>query len=62
MKPGDFVVGRQEGRPGDPLVGIVLYESPRTNWWGDDANRWWYVLCENGKVIEETENYMDVVK
>ena len=62
MKPGDLVVGRQEGRSGTPLTGILLYESPRTNWWGDQQHRWWFVLCHDGLIVEETENYMDVVK
>ena len=62
MKSGDLVVGRQEGRNGKPITGIILYESPRTNWWDNQKHTWWYVLCEDGIIVEEVENYMDPVK
>jgi len=44
-----------------PMTGITLKESPRSNWWGDDYTRWYYILSENGKVVEEVKKYIDKV-
>lgn len=43
-----------------PMLGMILYESPRSNWWGDTYTRWYYILAENGKIVEEVEKYIDV--
>lgn len=65
MKPGDLVRCRRwEGwaEPGISTIGIIVRESPRTNSWGDENYRWWVVLCGNEKLIEEVENYMELMR
>ena len=65
MKVGDLVRGEMwEGwvGPSRSMTGIIVRESPRSNSWGDEDHRWWVVLCEDGKLIEEVENYMELVK
>lgn len=44
-----------------PMTGIILQESPRSNWWGDTYTRWYYILAENGRIVEEIEKYIDAV-
>jgi hypothetical protein len=44
-----------------PLIGIVICESERSNWWGDEYTRWYKILTENGKIIEEVEEYIQLV-
>jgi hypothetical protein len=41
-----------------PLIGIVICESERSNWWGDEYTRWYKILAENEKIIEEIEEYI----
>lgn len=43
-----------------PMLGLILQESPRSNWWGNTYTRWYYILAENGKIVEEVEKYIDV--
>lgn len=43
-----------------PLLGIVLNESPLSNWYGSTYTRWYYILIENGKIVEELEKCIDV--
>jgi len=58
VKPGDLVVGHSDGLMRNmaafrPVKGILLerihYKSP---------NKWWRVLCDDGLVVEETEEYI----
>lgn len=44
-----------------PMVGIILYESDRSNWWGETYTRWYKILAENGKIVEEVETYIDAI-
>lgn len=44
-----------------PMVGIIIDESERSNWWGDTYTRWYKILAENGKVVEEVEKYLDAI-
>jgi len=63
VKPGDLVVGKApDGLTRNmatfrPVTGILLkrihYKSP---------NKWWTVLCEDGLVVEETEQYMTLIR
>jgi len=63
VKPGDLVVGKvPDGLTRNmatfrPVTGILLkrihYKSP---------NKWWTVLCEDGLVVEETEQYMTLIR
>ncbi len=41
------------------MVGIIIRESPRSNWWGDEYTRWYVILGENGKIVEEVEKYLE---
>lgn len=43
------------------MVGIVICESDRSNWWGDEYIRWYEILAENGKIVEEVEKYLEEV-
>ena len=43
------------------MVGIIICESGRSNWWGDDYTRWYKILAENGKIVEEVEKYLDAI-
>jgi len=61
VKPGDLVVGKAPDglrnmspfKPFRAVKGILLerihYKSP---------NKWWSVLCDDGLVVEETEEYI----
>lgn len=42
-------------------MGTILGHSPRTNTWGDDEHRWWWVVTNDGRVFEEVERYMEVI-
>lgn len=44
-----------------PMKGIILCESDRSNWWGDTYTRWYKILTENGKIVEEVEKYLDAI-
>lgn len=44
-----------------PIKGIILRESERSNWWGDVYTRWYEILAENGKIVEEVEKYLDAI-
>jgi len=41
------------------MIGVIIKESKRTNYWGDTLHRWWWILVENGQMIEEVENYIE---
>ena len=68
MKPGDLVKGKQpyntrfSGAVITPMTGIIIKESNRTNYWGDTIHKWWWILTENGQMIEEVENYIENVQ
>ena len=72
MKPGDLVKGkpyntRFSGAVITPMtgiinLGIIIRESNRTNYWGDTIHKWWWILTENGQMIEEVENYIENVQ
>lgn len=67
MKPGDLVKGkpyntRFSGAVITPMTGIIIRESSRTNHWGDTIHKWWWILTENGQMIEEVENYIENVQ
>ena len=67
MKPGDLVKGkpynpRFSGATITPMIGVIIKESKRTNYWGDTLHRWWWILVENGQMIEEVENYIENVQ
>lgn len=63
MKPGDLVIGKQpdglvrSGLLRRVVTGILLerihVKSP---------NKWWTVLCGDGLVVEETEEYMTLLE
>lgn len=61
--PGDFVVGIPFATEYAqyPMKGIVICESERSNWWGDTYTRWYKILTENGKIVEEVEKYIEAV-
>lgn len=44
-----------------PMLGIILSESDRSNWWGNEYTRWYKILAENGKIVEEVERYLDAI-
>jgi hypothetical protein len=44
-----------------PMIGIIICESDRSNWWGDIYTRWYRLLAENGKIVEEVENYIEPI-
>lgn len=44
-----------------PMLGIIICESERSNWWGEDYTRWYKILAENGKIVEEVEKYIDAI-
>ena len=41
--------------------GIIVRESDRTNEWGDELYRWWWVLCDDGRLVEEVEGNLELV-
>ena len=44
-----------------PSMGVVICESHRSNWRGDTYTRWYKILAENGKIVEEVEKYLDAI-
>ena len=38
-----------------PMIGIVIRESSRSNWWGTEYHRWYEILAENGVIVEDVE-------
>ena len=61
IKPGDIVKGLQNGRKGTVLTGIIIKESDRTNHWADKAYFWWWILTNEGNLIEEVEGYFEKI-
>lgn len=61
IKPGDLVKGLQNGRKGTVLTGIIIKESDRTNHWADKAYVWWWILTNEGDIIEEVEGYFEKI-
>ena len=61
IKPGDLVKGLQNGRKGTVLTGIIIKESDRTNHWADKAYFWWWILTNEGDIIEEVECYFEKI-
>ena len=41
--------------------GVIVRESDRTNEWGGDLHRWWWVLCDDGRLVEEVEGNLELV-
>jgi hypothetical protein len=62
MKPGDLVRGSAQLRLVSPVLGIIVGESPRTNTWGDQVIRWWWVLTVDGRLEQEVERYMEIIQ
>lgn len=44
-----------------PMIGMIICESKRSNWRGNTYTRWYKILSENGKVVEEVEKYLDAI-
>ena len=61
MGPGDLVRGREDLGMGTSLSGVIIRESERTNVWGEEVHRWWWILC-GGKLVEEIESRMELVE
>lgn len=65
MKPGDLVRGKHYGSKigvnFEPLAGIIIRESERTNTWGEKKYHWWWILSETGQLIEEEEGYLELL-
>ena len=61
--PGTLVIGVSHASEyvQHPMKGVVLRESDRSNWWGDTYTRWYEILAENGKIVEEIEKYIDAI-
>jgi hypothetical protein len=63
MKPGDLVQGTTAwGTLPFPNIGLLLKESPRTNVWGDEVYVWWYILTEEGIVVEDVGYALKLVQ
>jgi len=41
--------------------GVIVRESDRSNEWGGDLHRWWWVLCDDGRLVEEVEGNLELV-
>lgn len=63
FKEGDLVAGVPYASEyvQHPMRGIILGESDRSNWWGDTYTRWYRILADNGKIVEEIEKYLDAI-
>lgn len=63
FKPGMLVVGvpYASEHMQYAMKGIILRESQRSNWWGDTYTRWYEVLTETGKIVDELEKYLDAI-
>lgn len=64
MKPGDFVRGflpLQGLSTLTPICGLVIKPSSRSNSWGEIDYAWWWVLTEDGALVEELENRMEII-
>ena len=61
IKPGDLVKGLQNGRKGTVLTGIIIKESDRTNHWADKAYVWWWILTNEGNLIEDVEGCFEKI-
>jgi hypothetical protein len=42
-------------------MGMIVKESDRTNEWGEEVNRWWWVFVVGVGVMEEVEKYLEEV-
>lgn len=65
MKPGDFVRSKLhlEGlNSTTPLCGLIVKPSYRSNTWGEIDYVWWWVLTEDGALVEELENRMELIE
>jgi len=64
MKPGDFVreklplVASNSMRP---LCGLIIRPSSRSNTWDEIDYAWWWVLTEDGTLVEELENRLELI-
>ena len=61
IKPGDLVKGLQNGRKDTVLTGIIIKESDRTNHWADKAYVWWWILTNEGNLIEDVEGCFEKI-
>jgi hypothetical protein len=61
---GDLIrcTRRSDGRPvWRSPTGIIIGESQRTSWFGKPYIRWYIILKEDGEIIEEVEEYLEVI-
>lgn len=60
FSPGALVVGIPYSSEyvQKSMIGMIICESDRSNWWGDEYIRWYEILAENGKIVEELEKYL----
>ena len=42
-------------------LGVILGPSDRTNVWGDEVHRWWWIVTNDGRVVEEVEKYLGLI-
>lgn len=61
IKPCDLVKGLYNGRKGTVLTGIIIKESDRTNHWADKAYFWWWILTNEGNLIEDVEGRFEKI-
>ena len=62
IKPGDLVKGMYKtGRNGGILTGIIIKESDRTNHSGDGIYVWWWILTNEGNLIEDVEGCFEKI-
>ena len=62
MKPGDLVLLTFAGDlHWNRRMGMIVKESDRTNEWGEEVNRWWWVFVVGVGVMEEVEKYLEEV-
>ena len=59
MKPGDLVMGKQpDGLVRNGLLRRVVTGILLGRIHTKSPNKWWTVLCDDGFIVEETEEYM----
>lgn len=62
IKPGDLIKGLyKNGRNGAILTGIIIKESDRTNHWADKTYVWWWILTNEGDIIEDVEGCFEKI-
>lgn len=62
IKPGDLIKGLYKtGHNGAILTGIIIKESDRTNHWADETYVWWWILTNEGDIIEDVEGCFEKI-